>query len=1192
MRIIIFIFFNKTNFTKFDTKYKNICYTVYSIQKIGGNMKRKFITFILSICFILPCAFLFSACSNEPPKPSLEGVETNVIDTSLLEYYNETTKTFTIPYNTFFAFGDYSFSLTEKYSNNTTKSVNTEDCSISIPSELQTDSTIPVGNYVITITYNEYSFTYYINVVNQEIVKPTLLTEETYTYENEYHTHYVNPTWFDSDKMVISGNEQVNAGTHQVTVSLKPGYAWNDGTSEAIIFDWVINKKTINRPTYINNQQYRYDSSIKFPQFNDYSSTVYEFVCNNETEIGNYIAKIKLSDKDNCQWDNGSSEDLSLNWSIIIGQLQKPTLVNNTVTVDYYDNFTVAQQDILYENVNNYNSYDNKINVSGNTGINVGNYNVTFTISNKSKYEWADGTNSDISYDWHIAKAKLSDDLLPQIQTTEFEYSGEVITPNINYENALFNVFGDINATNVKVGGNYQITFALKPVIKQNFEFTYGGTNDIVKEWTIYPQALAVPNLGQPTSKEYNGEEQEFNPIIYNSNLFEFKDNKQTVSGNYEGKIYLKDKVNYKWVDGNLSQTDYVSFSYSITPKKVNKPSLASGTNLTYTGAEQSIDSLIEHFNSNLMDITNNKITNVVTNQESTIALKDTHNYCWNDETINEIKIIWSMKPMEIDVSIIDSNNYYYNEQEQTVEFAGLDHFVGNFSSDLSISGNTTQIEPKMYTIELTLNSENYVWKNISGATKYLNWTIQKRLRAKPTSDLTYNDNKFVYSGNEYKYSPEGFDVSYMTISNNAKIDAGEYVASVVLSDTVHDQWDDKTSDAVTFNWLIRSYVVEKPTAIAVDYTYEGMGINKSYVPAGYDERYMTILGNVQYLAGKYVCTVKLKNPGTLIRNYVWADNTPNDLTDNSTSDLTFNWEIKKQVVNLNFSQTWWSGVEDDYFRESNIGYYSYAFLENGKFDTSKIKVTNSYSINDSHYSDELLPGKINRAGTYKVYAKFEVIDGDNYILNSGLEDDTAVYTWSLYDTELEFNNEYWEGDAIYYYGTEFNLPIYNLINCLETNEVNKNKIYNVDHFNLTYIYYNTETSEQLEEVPTEVGSYEVRVNHGNTNVTQGDLSFKFRIVNEEDVVSLAEGYADCIDLSVAGEYNFILTDLEVGSTYQLMLQNMSIENCIIYIDNIDVTEDVSEELTLDLCANETSYELKIEIFEDIDSASLLIEIM
>ena len=35
-------------------------------------MKKKFLTFLFAICFMLPCAFLFSACGSEP-EPTLNG---------------------------------------------------------------------------------------------------------------------------------------------------------------------------------------------------------------------------------------------------------------------------------------------------------------------------------------------------------------------------------------------------------------------------------------------------------------------------------------------------------------------------------------------------------------------------------------------------------------------------------------------------------------------------------------------------------------------------------------------------------------------------------------------------------------------------------------------------------------------------------------------------------------------------------------------------------------------------------------------------------------------------------------------------------------------------------------------------------------------------------------------------------------
>lgn len=389
-------------------------------------MKKKFLTFILAVCFIVPCAVLFSACSKEPPAPTLVTVEADVND-GYLSNYNADTKTFTYFYGDYIHFDEYSFNLTEIYSNGDELSVGYDKYSVNLPGEFS-QATIPTGNYIIIVEYETYTFTYNVVVASQQITKPTSLTEDVFTYENENYVQTVNPTWFDDNVMEISGNEQVDAGTYPVTISLKEGYVWDDGTIEPITFDWVINKKSVTVPTYTNNQEFRYDMCPHFAQFSDYSGD-FEFINESQIEIGDYKSYLRLNDIDNFQWSNGTSDDIVIDWSIIIGQLAKPTFVTNSLVLTCYGNFTAVEQDITsYGNVSGYYALDEFLTYSGNKGTDAGNYNATFNIKDKTRYQWEDGTNDSVIVPWSITPQILANDYIPSIYETEIEYKdGETI---------------------------------------------------------------------------------------------------------------------------------------------------------------------------------------------------------------------------------------------------------------------------------------------------------------------------------------------------------------------------------------------------------------------------------------------------------------------------------------------------------------------------------------------------------------------------------------------------------------------------------------------------------------------------------------------------------------------------------------------------------------------------------------------
>ena len=60
---------------------KKVCYTNTGL-KFGGNMKKKFLTFILSICFIIPCVFMLSACTTTPADIEFK------VENGYIQYYD------------------------------------------------------------------------------------------------------------------------------------------------------------------------------------------------------------------------------------------------------------------------------------------------------------------------------------------------------------------------------------------------------------------------------------------------------------------------------------------------------------------------------------------------------------------------------------------------------------------------------------------------------------------------------------------------------------------------------------------------------------------------------------------------------------------------------------------------------------------------------------------------------------------------------------------------------------------------------------------------------------------------------------------------------------------------------------------------------------------------------------------------
>ena len=108
---------------------------------------------------------------------------------------------------------------------------------------ISTKSGLGVGTYNTNIILkdsngNLYADTITFEVENIPISKPNLSSELLFDYDgNEHEVTFSN---FDSTTMEISGNKATEVGDYSVSISLKEGYCWNDGTTDDIVYNWTI----------------------------------------------------------------------------------------------------------------------------------------------------------------------------------------------------------------------------------------------------------------------------------------------------------------------------------------------------------------------------------------------------------------------------------------------------------------------------------------------------------------------------------------------------------------------------------------------------------------------------------------------------------------------------------------------------------------------------------------------------------------------------------------------------------------------------------------------------------------------------------------------------------------------------------------------------------------------------------------
>jgi len=330
-------------------------------------------------------------------------------------------------------------------------------------------SATEVGIYNVTFTPTEKyewpdgtkdSKTVQWSIERAVINEPTIVSQVSYT------GNVITPTitGFDSNTMDISGDQEATAiGSYSVTITPKSSYCWPDKSVEAITLNWSIIQLTANIPTVSGTKTY--NGNTQTPTFINYDSNKMTMSGDtNGIDAGTYTVTFTL--KDNYVWSDGTSEPKTVNWVIKKQSVTVPTASNTSLT------YNGSQQTKTF---NNYNS--SLMTVSGNSATNAGTHSATFVLKDVTNYQWSDGTMTNKTVNWTIAKQSISKPTV--VSTSSYTYDGSAKTVITNIDSKL-SVSGNVSATNA---GSYTATVSLPDTT--NYQWSDGSTTAITKSWSI-----------------------------------------------------------------------------------------------------------------------------------------------------------------------------------------------------------------------------------------------------------------------------------------------------------------------------------------------------------------------------------------------------------------------------------------------------------------------------------------------------------------------------------------------------------------------------------------------------------------------------------------------------------------------------------------------------------------------------------
>lgn len=739
-------------------------------------------------------------------------------------------------------------------------------------------------------------------------VTAPVFSGEDVPYDGEAHTASVsgvNTSLMDIDSestLVYSGGSwiitETDAAEYTITVSLLDthNYVWADGeqigTSNDIVFTWTISQGENEWTEELSIESWTYGQTPGAPsaeaKFGEVEFTYYEYeggVRGDEitpdrlTPAGSYLVVATVEGNSNFAGLETELEfvvekadyDISgITWSNTAveytGQPQSPVAGNLPAGLD---GITLGYEVGSATNAGTYTLTVTFSTSSPNYYV-PASTTVEFVISRLAvSADWCEDDFTYTGYDQSGSVTATYTDVFGNEHELEVTLTSADEFINVNASGYTFTatfMSGDAASVNYLLGNATAVFHIRAAQVRLNINpggGTYGGVITPATATVVGAEGVAV-------SITYSGTAND-GTVYSNSTAV------PTQAGSYTVRATISD-TNYTVVGGNTAVM-------VIERATVAVPDAGSKT---YTG------------NPLTSDLASNSRYSVeqgddwinVGEYEVTLTLTDPYNYRWEngDGTATAIFRITragnSVTPPEVE------DVYAYGDEivpTGSVALHGTVYYVFSADEDFSEYSLTAPTAVGVYyvraMVDATANYEGCVSEGVR-------FEIVSAVVAVPELDFTSS----VFDGSEQFNAINGADTAIMDITADCEIvtdggmglsatNAGTYTVTFTLKDGISYAFSNGGRE-VTLTWTISRMALEKPAAD--DSYFMENGDPLTYMPEGFDEELMNIVGNVQDAAGEYIVSVTLADPD----NYVWADGTTDPVIFTFTVDANYLWLI------------------------------------------------------------------------------------------------------------------------------------------------------------------------------------------------------------------------------------------------------------------------------------------------------------
>ena len=424
---------------------------------------------------------------------------------------------------------------------------------------------------------------------------------------DEYEFTVVNG---DKDRLIV--------GNNTVTVSLKEG----SGASTTITI--TVSKLAVDVP--IANQDLVYNGAEQIGVAAS-ADGYYSLSGNTGTNAANYTATAALTDKANTRWNTADADDITpkeIEWSIS----KKGVDIMGGHTSKTYDGQKVDPT-TLFTAPNGVDGLPLALTVTvdgGKTILNAGTYSVTASLAESENYT-ADSETITYTVNKKLVSGKIvADDLVYDGTDKGATFNGQLI----GEDKVEIKYAGD--RRNVTDAG-----FTATAVLPSSGNYAWADDAATSVNFKITPKTVNV--TATTGSREFNWNscsEEELRALFTLSEAVNYKllvNDKEAeiadgqVSAIYDAKDY---KIEIVSADANYTLVGTTSTTFTITVKKVEKPTVPDTREFTYNGSEQGFE--IEE-NQAYEVVGTTKATDAYDGYIFTIGLVSPGNVVWSDGT-------------------------------------------------------------------------------------------------------------------------------------------------------------------------------------------------------------------------------------------------------------------------------------------------------------------------------------------------------------------------------------------------------------------------------------------------------------------------------------------------------------------------------------------------------------------------------